>query len=93
MSHAVEGYSLALDFPVTARNRKRLWELAAELNKITLQHNGKFYFAKDSTLKAEDARAFLGESALQQFADMKRQCDPENLLQTELSRRLFPNAF
>ena len=93
MSHAVEGYSLALDFPVTARNRERLWELAAELNKITLQYSGKFYFAKDSTLKADDARAFLGEAALQKFAALKRHCDPENLMQTELSRRLFPDAF
>ena len=93
ISHAVEGYSLALDFPVTERNRERLWELTAELNQITLQSNGKFYFAKDSTLKPADARAFLGEAALQKFAALKHHCDPENLLQTELSRRLFLNVF
>jgi hypothetical protein len=29
MTHAVDGYSLALDFKVTAANRRRLWEHAA----------------------------------------------------------------
>ncbi len=93
MSHAVEGYSLALDFPVTQRNRQRLWKLTEELTEITLRSGGRFYFAKDSALKTDDAKAFLGETALQKFANLKKQCDPENLLQTELSRRLFPDAF
>ncbi|MCS6776768.1 MAG: FAD-binding oxidoreductase, partial [Chthonomonadaceae bacterium] len=30
LSHAVDGYSLALDFPVTRRNRERLWQLTAD---------------------------------------------------------------
>jgi len=31
MTHAVDGYSLALEFKVTAARRRRLWALAAEL--------------------------------------------------------------
>ena len=93
LSHGVDGYSLALDFPVTNRNRESLWKLAAELNRIVLEAGGKFYFAKDSTLTRDDAQRFLGESTLQKFAALKKQCDPENLLQTELSRRLFPDIF
>lgn len=89
MRHSVNGYSLALDFPVTRRNRERLWKLAAELNKIVVAAGGRFYFAKDSTLDPESAKAYLGEEAIGKFFDLKRACDPENLLLTDLSRRLF----
>jgi decaprenylphospho-beta-D-ribofuranose 2-oxidase len=89
MSHAVDGYSLALDFPITARNRERLWALTARLNALVLAAGGRFYFAKDSTLDAGTAAAFLGEETLQRFKELKRTCDPENLLRTELSQRLF----
>ncbi len=89
MSHAVDGYSLALDFPVTARNRKRLWELAAKLNELVLEAGGRFYFAKDSTLDRPSAAAYLGEDRLRRFFALKQSCDPEGLLQTALSCRLF----
>ncbi len=89
MSHAVDGYSLALDFPITARNRERLRALAGRLNQIVLQAGGRFYFAKDSTLDSATAAGYLGEETLRRFAALKRACDPENLLHTELSRRLF----
>ena len=89
MSHAVDGYSFALDFPVTARNRRRLWQLTAKLNELVLQAGGRFYFAKDSTLDASSAAAYLGEETLDRFFALKRTCDPEGLLQTDLSRRLF----
>ncbi len=89
MSHAVEGYSFALDLPVTKHNRERVWSLAKELNQLVLEAGGRFYFAKDSTLDSETARSYLGEEALHRFYALKRSCDPHNLLQTELSRRLF----
>jgi decaprenylphospho-beta-D-ribofuranose 2-oxidase len=89
MSHAVDGYSLALDFPVTARNRRRLWALTAKLNAQVLEAGGRFYFAKDSTLDRATAAAYLGEETLRRFAALKRDSDPENLLRTDLSERLF----
>ncbi len=89
MTHAVDGYSFALDFPMTARNREHLWQLTAKLNEITLQAGGRFYFAKDSTLDSRSAAAYLGEETLNRFFALKQRCDPENLLQTELSKRLF----
>jgi FAD/FMN-containing dehydrogenase len=91
LSHAVDGYSLALDFPVTARNRERLWQLAARLNAIVLEAGGRFYFAKDSTLDRQTVEAYLGAERLDRFFALKRACDPEGILQTELSRRLFGN--
>ncbi len=90
MSHAVNGYSLALDLRVTERNREALWQMAQDLNKIVLAYGGRFYFAKDSTLTSTDAEAFLGRDAIEKFESIKRRCDPHNLLQSNLSRRLFP---
>lgn len=88
-THAVDGYSLALDFRVTKRNRKRLVELMHDLDAIVLAHAGRFYFAKDSTLEPDSARAYLGDEAIQTFLELKAHCDPENLLQTDLWRRVF----
>jgi decaprenylphospho-beta-D-ribofuranose 2-oxidase len=87
MTHGVDGYSLALDIP--ARHPKRLSELTSRLNKLVLEAGGRFYFAKDSTLDSDTARAYLGDEAVTEFTRLKQKYDPENLLETDLSRRLF----
>jgi len=92
LTHAVDGYSLALDFRVTRKNRNRLWELTHELDQIVLAAGGRFYFAKDATLSRESLVRFFGEEGLQKFAALKHRCDPENILQSELFRRLFAGA-
>ncbi len=89
MSHAVDGYSLALDFAVKARSRERLWNLASRLNAIVLEAGGRFYFAKDSTLDSETTQSFLGREAMERFFALKSRWDPDDLLRTELSLRLF----
>ena len=55
-----------------------------------LQAGGRFYFAKDSTLRPEAVQAFLGPATLAKLVELKRRCDPEGLLQSNLSRRLLP---
>jgi decaprenylphospho-beta-D-ribofuranose 2-oxidase len=86
-SHAVDGYSLALDFKITKRNRERLWELAQKMNDLVLSAGGRFYFAKDSTLRPEDASKFLGESLLT-YRKLKSELDPEGILTSDLAKRL-----
>jgi FAD/FMN-containing dehydrogenase len=88
LSHAVDGYSLALDFPVTRRNKDSLWDLCHEMDDLVVAAGGRFYFAKDATLSSQTASAFLGD-AIGKFLEIKRQLDPECLLQSNLSRRIF----
>ncbi len=48
-SFPMEGYTLALDFPINDKTLK----LADELDKITLKYEGRFYLAKDSRMSAK----------------------------------------
>lgn len=49
ISFPMEGYTLAIDFPLTDKNL----ELMKELDKITLNHKGRFYLAKDSRMSKD----------------------------------------
>jgi FAD/FMN-containing dehydrogenase len=91
LTHAVDGFSLALDFPVprSAAGRARLQALAHDFDRLVLEAGGRFYFAKDSTLTPYAAARFLGDDTLARLGALKARCDPENRLQTELYRRLL----
>lgn len=90
MTHAVDGYSLAMDFAVSARKTRRdaLWKLCQELADIVLTAGGRFYYAKDAVLLASSFARVHGEPAVAAFRALKAQWDPDRLLQTDLSRRL-----
>ncbi len=92
MTHSVDGYSLALDFKVTRKNREEIWELAHRLDQIVLEAGGRFYFAKDSTLEGPSVERYLGREAVEKFTRMKRECDPDGILETNLFRRLFRSS-
>lgn len=91
MSYAVDGFSMAMDYRVTNENRQRVVWLTKELDEIVLAAGGRFYLAKDSTLRPEVAIAYLGAERIAQFREIKQRCDPEGLLQTDLWRRVFGN--
>jgi FAD/FMN-containing dehydrogenase len=91
LSHAVDGFSLALDFKVTDKNRDRLAGMLQEFDQLVLQAGGRFYFAKNSETLPATANAFLGEETIQKFRALKRRCDPDNLLESNLYRRVFSN--
>lgn len=90
MTHGLDGYSLAMDFRITDKNRAALAALAREMDEIVLAAGGRFYFAKDSTLRPEVVNAYLGDDVVSRFRALKRRYDPDHLLQTNLWRRLFP---
>jgi decaprenylphospho-beta-D-ribofuranose 2-oxidase len=89
LSHAVDGYSFAMDLPVTDRRREDLWRLARILTDIVVEAGGRFYFAKDSVVDAEAVRRSLGDEVLSKFLTLKRKLDPEHRLQGNLYRRVM----
>ena len=89
MTHGLNGYSLAMDFKITEGNRARVRQLAREMDEVVLEAGGRFYFAKDSTLRPEVVRHYLGQETVEMFYALKARCDPEGLIETNLWRRLF----
>jgi hypothetical protein len=59
------------------------------MDEIVLAAGGRFYFAKDSTLRPDVVAGYLGAETIERFMALKARCDPSNILQTNLSRRLF----
>ena len=49
LSFPIEGYTLALDFPITKNNL----DLMNKLDDVTIKYEGQFYLAKDSRLNKE----------------------------------------
>jgi FAD/FMN-containing dehydrogenase len=88
LSHAMDGWSLALDFP--ARDARALAAVAREIHAIALDCGGRFYLAKDSALTPGEWRRSLPAENLRAFAEQKRKCDPDARLQTDLARRVLP---
>jgi hypothetical protein len=63
--------------------------MTREFTEAVLQGEGRFYFAKDSTLTAEMAQRFLGPDTISEFQNLKARCDPDGLLESDLYRRCF----
>jgi FAD/FMN-containing dehydrogenase len=89
LTHAVDGWSFALDYKVTPENRAALWKHCAELTEIVLSGKGKFYFAKDLVIGQQDMLRMFPPDRLSAFLQLKRELDPELILQTNLYRRVF----
>ncbi|MHB1843548.1 MAG: FAD-binding oxidoreductase [Deltaproteobacteria bacterium] len=85
LTHALDGWSLAMDFP--ARDRERLFALGRRLSERVLDVGGKFYFAKDSILRPLDVERTFGRERLLAFRALKQRLDPEGRFQTALLRR------
>jgi decaprenylphospho-beta-D-ribofuranose 2-oxidase len=89
MGHGVDGFSLALDFPVVRGRREELWAMVRELAGPVVAAGGRFYPAKDSALSAELYRATFADGQLDRFAELKAQLDPNRTLRTALADRLL----
>ncbi|RYE92252.1 MAG: FAD-binding oxidoreductase, partial [Myxococcales bacterium] len=82
LSHALDGWSMAMDFRVTAANRERLWKLTERMTQIVVEAGGRFYFAKDAVLRPADVIRAYGAERFETFAAIKQRLDPENVLQS-----------
>ncbi len=89
LTHAVDGFSLAMDFKVTNGNRAKLSQMLQDFDHIVLDAGGRFYFAKNSETSPESTARFLGEGTIAKFKKLKKRCDPHGLLESDLYRRVF----
>jgi decaprenylphospho-beta-D-ribofuranose 2-oxidase len=82
LSFPMTGYVVALDFP----NKPGVVELLGDLERITLEHGGRVYLAKDSCLSPQGFAAMY--SRLPEFLDVLERVDPKRRLGSTMSRRL-----
>ncbi len=82
LSFPLHGYTLALDIPV----RRGLIPFLHELDRMTLDHGGRVYLAKDAVLRPEDFAAMYPK--LDSFRSIQRRLDPKRLFSSSLARRL-----
>lgn len=81
-SFPMEGYTLALDFPM----RRSTPALFAELERIAIDHGGRFYLAKDSQLTPERLRRSDPRTAA--FTAMREDSGAADRFQSLQSERL-----
>ena len=93
LSCLVDGYSLALDYPVRRGQEEKLRALLTTLNDVAAEAGGRIYFAKDSTLTPAQTQRMYGAEALEQFHALKQQYDPQGLLTTDLYQRAIAPLF
>ena len=93
LTHAVDGWSLALDYKVTPATRAELFAFCRTLAELVLEAGGRFYFAKDSVLPSGALARMIPPERLAAFLAQKRALDPDGLLETDLWRRVAPARF
>ncbi len=83
ISFPSEGYTLALDFPIT----KTLFPLLNELDAMVLDYGGRHYLTKDARMSATTLRRGYGEK-LDEFLEIKHKWDPKVLFKSTQAQRL-----
>jgi decaprenylphospho-beta-D-ribofuranose 2-oxidase len=82
LSFPMRGYTLALDFP----RRGGVEDVLRRLERLTLDHGGRIYLAKDAVLSPEGFRAMYPK--LPEFQAVLDAIDPEHRLNSDMARRL-----
>jgi FAD/FMN-containing dehydrogenase len=82
ISFPMEGYTLALDFPI----RDRLFEFLDELDKMVLDYGGRIYLTKDARMKSD--MFWKGYPNAGKFLEIVKKYNPEYKFRSLLSDRL-----
>lgn len=83
ISFPMEGYTLALDFPV----RKGLFEFLDELDALVLQYNGRIYLSKDARMNKDVF--WTSYPNVHRFSDILKHYNGEGQFKSLLSDRLL----
>ena len=81
-SFPMEGYTLALDFPVKPSTLK----LMTKLDEITIAHGGRFYLAKDSRMTADTLQK--SDKRVKKFKTMRKNHNIQSQFASTQSKRL-----
>ncbi len=82
LSFPMEGFTLALDMPVT----DDVEGLLGDVDRVVREAGGRIYLAKDARQSRETFEA--GYPRLDAFRDVRRALDPDGRIASRLSRRL-----
>ena len=82
-----DGYCISFDIPYD--KKLNMDNLVRELNSVTIKHCGQVYLAKTPCVNAEEFRAMYNN--INEFKEIKKELDPQNIIQSNLSRRLELN--
>lgn len=82
LSFPMPGFTLALDFPA----KSGVTELLDRLERITLDHGGRIYLAKDGAMKGESFAQMYPR--LDEFRAVLDRIDPNRVMDSDMSRRL-----
>lgn len=82
LSFPMEGMAYAIDLP----RRRGVEALHKEIERITLDHGGRLYIAKDALMTAETYAAMFPR--LDAFREVLARIDPEGRFQSDMGRRL-----
>jgi FAD/FMN-containing dehydrogenase len=82
LSFPFEGYTLAIDFPVS----DKLKQYIPTLDQLVLQANGRLYLGKDAFLDKETF--FKMYPQVHEWLKIKAKYDPKNIFTSSISRRV-----
>ena len=82
LSFPMEGYTFAIDFPVT----NKLKPFTKKLDKMVLEMGGRIYLGKDAYLDEPTFKAMYPQH--KEWLKIKQKYDPDNKFSSDLSRRI-----
>ena len=82
LSFPLQGYTLAMDFPVASNP----FPILREFTSLVLRYGGRVYLAKDAMLRPDEFCEMY--PLLPRFLEAKRRWDPKERFSSSMSRRL-----
>ena len=87
LSFEPEEDSIGLSIHFENKNKDKLDSFINQLNEYVLEYNGKVYFAKNININSYQLKKMYPNYS--KFDDMKKKYDTENLLTSNLYKRIF----
>ena len=82
LSFPFEGYTLAIDFPVSEKLKRYI----PTLDQLVLQANGRLYLGKDAFLDKDTFYKMYPK--VHEWLAIKKKYDPQNIFTSSISRRV-----